>query len=85
MTLSEWAYNMAHIPGSLNITSTAQAEGLISPSDEIVVYCSDVNCMASRAAYQFLVNNGYENVRRYAGGIADWQQAGYPLARGNEE
>jgi rhodanese-related sulfurtransferase len=22
---------------------------------------------------------GYNKVRRYAGGIADWEQAGYPL------
>jgi rhodanese-related sulfurtransferase len=22
---------------------------------------------------------GYKNVRRYAGGIVDWEEAGYPL------
>jgi len=39
--MGEWAFNMAHIPGSINISSMEQGEGLISPDDEIVVYCSN--------------------------------------------
>ena len=77
MTMGEWAFNMAHIPGSINISSMEQGQGLISPDDEIVVYCSNELCMASPAAYHFLTSNGFKNVRRYAGGIADWQEAGY--------
>ena len=82
MTMGEWAFNMAHIPGSLNISSREQGQGLISPGDEIVVYCSNEACTASQAAYHFLVNNGFTNVRRYAGGVADWEEAGYPLDMG---
>ncbi len=82
MTMGDWAFNMAHIPGSLNISSMEQAQGLVSPDDEIVVYCSNEACMASQAAYHFLVNNGFTNVRRYAGGIANWQKAGYSLEEG---
>jgi rhodanese-related sulfurtransferase len=26
-----------------------------------------------------LTRMGYNKIRRYAGGIADWEQAGYPL------
>jgi rhodanese-related sulfurtransferase len=26
-----------------------------------------------------LTNMGYSKIRRYAGGIVDWEQAGYPL------
>ncbi len=80
MTLGEWAFNMAHIPGSLNVSNEEQGRKLLSPGDEIVVYCSDVNCPASLAAYQILESHGFKNVRRYAGGLADWQAAGYPLA-----
>jgi rhodanese-related sulfurtransferase len=79
MTMGEWAFNTAHIPGSINISSREQGEGLISPDDEIVVYCSNEACTASPAAYHFLMSNGFTNVRRYAGGVADWQEAGYPL------
>jgi rhodanese-related sulfurtransferase len=82
MTLGEWAFQLSHIPGSLNVSSFEQARELLSPVDkdeEIVVYCSDANCIASQAAYRFLTENGYSNVRRYAGGLSDWQMAGYPL------
>lgn len=79
MTMGEWAFNMAHIPGSLNISSMEQGQGLISSNDEIVVYCSNELCNASVAAYQFLTRNGFKNVRRYAGGTAGWQEAGYPM------
>ena len=54
-------------------------EELKEKDDEIVVYCSDEACVASRAAYQLLVNRGYKNVRRYAGGLSAWEDAGYPL------
>ena len=79
MTMGEWAYEMAHIPGSFNISSMEQGQDLISPEDEIVVYCSNEACMASQAAYHFLTSNGYTNVRRYAGGLDDWQEAGFEL------
>jgi len=79
MTMGEWAFNMAHIPGSLNMSSRAQVQGLISPDEEIVVYCSNEACIASQATYHFLVSNGFTNVRRYAGGVSDWQAAGYPI------
>ena len=79
MTLAEWAYNMSHIPGSLNITSMTVAKELLQPDDEIVVYCSDKNCIASQAAYKYLTENGFSNVRRYEGGLSDWEQAGYIL------
>jgi len=30
-------------------------------------------------AYQALEKAGFKNIRRYAGGIADWESAGYQL------
>jgi rhodanese-related sulfurtransferase len=79
MTLAEWAFQMSHIPGSLNITSMPVAQELLDKGDEIVVYCSDEQCLASRAAYMYLTGNGYKNVRRYSGGLSDWEAAGYSL------
>jgi len=79
MTLAEWAYQMSHIPGSLNITNLEQANKLLDPEDDIVVYCSDANCLASRAAYHYLRQNGFKRVRRFSGGLAEWQAAGLPL------
>jgi len=51
----------------------------LDENDEIVVYCSDVACVASKYAYLGLVEHGYTNVRRYEGGLCDWAEAGYPL------
>ena len=51
----------------------------LNPNDEIVVYCSTEVCYASISVYHLLVKWGYKNVRRYAGGLMDWEAAGYPL------
>lgn len=79
MTLSEWAFRAKHIPGSLNIDNPSKVAELLNPEDEIVIYCSDENCPASKFAFHQLTTNGFERVRRYAGGIADWEEAGLPL------
>jgi rhodanese-related sulfurtransferase len=79
MALGEWAYRAKHIPGSLNYATVEEALQALKPEDEIVVYCSDVHCPASAAAYHMLRGRGYGNVRRYAGGLLDWEAAGYPL------
>jgi rhodanese-related sulfurtransferase len=79
MTLAEWAYQMSHIPGSININNMEQAQDLLDPEDDIVVHCSDTNCLASRAAYHYLTKNGFTNVRRFSGGLVEWQAAGLPL------
>ena len=47
--------------------------------DEIVVYCFHQSCAGSVYAYQALDKAGFKNVRRYAGGIAEWETSGYPM------
>lgn len=79
MTLHEWAYRAARIPGSLHFATVDEAYAALDPEDEIVVYCSDPACVASQYAYRALVDRGYMNVRRYAGGLSDWNAAGLPL------
>ena len=49
------------------------------PDDEIVVYCSHVDCLSSVALYRDLVRRGYRSVQRYSGGLLDWEDAGLPL------
>lgn len=77
--LGEWAFNAKHIPGSINISKIEDAKKRLSPDDEIIIYCSNPSCIASIIGYQLLTNMGYKNVRRYAGGIEDWEERGYPL------
>ena len=79
MALSEWEFQAKHIPGSLNVNNPNTAKEILGLHEDIVVYCSDETCVASKIAYQMMKAGGYTNVRRYAGGIADWEAAGYPL------
>ncbi len=79
MALSEWAYQAKHIPSSLHFATIREALQSLNKDDEIVVYCSDENCIASTALGQLLERNGYTHVLHYAGGLQDWEQVAYPL------
>jgi rhodanese-related sulfurtransferase len=79
MAMHEWGFNAAHIPGSVHYNTVEEARAALDPDDEIVVYCSDPACVASQIAYRWLMEAGYTNVRRYAGGLSDWAAAGYDL------
>jgi rhodanese-related sulfurtransferase len=79
MCLGEWEFRAKHIAGSIHFNTTAELLAGLKKDDEIVVYCSNPECLASIAAYQRLIEHHYSNVRRYAGGIADWEDAGMPL------
>jgi rhodanese-related sulfurtransferase len=80
MVLSANAYEAKHIPGSLHFATWQDALAALDPSEEIVVYCAGEYCAASIRFYVLLERNGYTRVRRYAGGLADWEAAGYPIA-----
>ena len=79
MALAEWAYEAKHIPGSIHFATMKEAIQSLNKDDEIVVYCSDENCIASTALGQLLERNGYSHVLHYSGGLQDWELAGYPL------
>ena len=79
MAMHEWGFRAAHIPGSLHYSTVDEASQALDLDDESVVYCTDPACVASQFAYQWLVEAGYVNVRRYAGGLSDWAAAGYDL------
>jgi rhodanese-related sulfurtransferase len=79
MALNRWAFDAKHIPGSLHFDTPDELYAAIQPDDEVVVYCSHVDCLSSVALYRELVKRGYTNVRRYAGGLLDWEDAGLPL------
>ena len=79
MTLGEWEYRTKHIPGSLRISTVVEALETLHPHDEIVLYDSGPPCIASRMACRMLKERGYERVRRYAGGLQEWDSVGYAL------
>jgi len=86
MTLNDWAFRAQHIPGSIHFHSPEEALAALEHDHgaEIVVYCSDIACVASKYAYEGFVEAGFTNVRRYEGGLSGWAEAGYPFETGEE-
>ena len=79
MALNRWAFDAKHIPGSVHFDTPDELYAAVQPDDEVVVYCSHVDCLSSVALYRDLVRRGYRNVQRYSGGLLDWEDAGLPL------
>ena len=79
MALNRWAFEAKHIPGSMHFDTPEALYETVRPEDEVVVYCSQPDCLSSVALYRDLVRRGYTRVRRYSGGLLDWEGAGYPL------
>lgn len=47
----------------------------------IVIYCGFIACRRSHIGAKILVENGFQNVYRYGGGVIAWKEAGYPLKK----
>lgn len=80
--LGQQHYERSHLPGAVNLPYefVDDAEQVLPDKDaEIVVYCMNVNCAASREEARELEAFGYANVRHYAGGKQDWMQARLPV------
>ncbi len=82
-TLRAEHFAQGHLPGAVHIHFEAIADKApeLLPDKEapIVTYCSNAACRNSELAAHDLSAMGYTDVRRYAGGKQDWQEAGRPL------
>jgi rhodanese-related sulfurtransferase len=79
MCRPEREFQTTRIPGSIHFETRDEMLAGLKPDDEIVLYCTNADCLASQVVYRSLVEHGYANVRRYAGGLVDWEEAGLPL------
>jgi rhodanese-related sulfurtransferase len=79
MALNRWAFDAKHIPGSVHFDTPDELYAAVQPDEDVVVYCSHVDCLSSVALYRDLVRRGYRNVQRYSGGLLDWEDAGLPV------
>ncbi len=82
-TLSRESFEELHISGAINrpvgqIDKWA-VENLDKRYKSIVVYCGGYACRASAEAAEILERAGFMKVMRYAGGIKEWDEAGYPV------
>lgn len=92
--LSKEKFEKMRIPGSMNFPLTsenfadvrrlqAELEDAFNLEDEIIVYCTDPACQASIIIYKNLDNLGYKKIRRFSGGLAEWEADGY-VFEGNQ-
>jgi rhodanese-related sulfurtransferase len=79
MAASEFAFRAKHIPGSLRVDPHDPVLSGLAPEDDLVVYCSNLDCIASHAVIKRLVERGYRRIGHYRGGLIDWETAGLPL------
>lgn len=77
--LDDWAFRGKRIPGSIHFENMRHALEMLKPSDLVIAYCSNPGCTASVLVCQQLSEQGFQNVWHYAGGIAEWEDAGYPM------
>lgn len=84
-------YEKAHLAGAVNFDLDdvvgQAADVLGDPSQRVVLYCTDKDCIGAEFVGTQLVQAGYENVGRYPGGVDGWTneggavQTGTPAAR----
>lgn len=73
-------YDKAHIKGSISIPyEELIVDGWkkLDKGKEIITYCKNTMCSASREAAEFLGGKGF-SVKAYEGGIEEWTKAKYP-------
>jgi rhodanese-related sulfurtransferase len=87
-TLRAEHFAQGHMPGAIHLhfeQIVERAPDLLPDKEAaIVTYCSNPACRNSEIAAHQLARLGYTNVRRYAEGKHDWQEAGLQLAAETE-
>lgn len=77
-------YAEIHLPGAVNIPlqqidPERERDPRIRRYENLVVYGDDPASATARALTKRLMSTGYEGVRMFAGGLAEWRARGYPL------
>ena len=75
-------YKDCHIVGSISVPLD-KLENYAHKLDKktpIVVYCASYKCPLSQKAWRIMNALGFGHVWAYEGGMAEWNQYGYPCA-----
>ncbi|MGE0268068.1 MAG: rhodanese-like domain-containing protein [Candidatus Omnitrophota bacterium] len=73
-------YNLGFIKGSRKIPLTELDRRSIEldKKTEVITYCANYDCPASRQAAEKLAAKGFKT-RVYEGGIKEWKESGFPV------
>lgn len=78
-TRSPEAFAAKRIPGAINLSYRDLPEQLdLDPGLVYICYCESFQCNAATKGALKLAERGFR-VKRLAGGITAWEQAGYPV------
>lgn len=80
--LSREHFDKEHIKGAISIPVEEigkRAREILNKTDEIVVYCASFSCQASTRAAESLINQGFDSVFDYKGGLEEYKKANLPL------
>ncbi len=83
---SQSLYASGHILNAVNCPAEENQKALARPLDAgvgriLVVYCEGGECLASVTVAKVLKKAGFQDVRIFSGGWAEWSAAGRPRAR----
>ena len=76
MALNRWAFDAKHIPGSIHFDNPDDLYSALNKDDEIIVYCSNVDCLSSVALYRALVSADSETFVVTRGGCSSGRRRG---------
>lgn len=83
MAMDQRRFETAHIPGSISFDTFVDLEPGLDRTTDIVIYCTNAACVASRLRAAYLTELGFASVARFAGGLAEWTEAGQPIGTGS--
>ncbi len=81
-------YEAGHIPRAVSLPRSEIDTRLdafmdrITLDQDIIVYCTGLECHDSHDVASFLKERGYQNVRVYSRGYEGWSAAGKPMKEG---
>jgi len=81
-------FESGHIPGAMLLYSEdfntyfMDYAMMLTPEQPVMVYCSGYACDESLLVSEMLFEQGFTNLVLFAGGMAEWNAAGYETERG---
>jgi len=80
-------FSQGHILNAVSVPLEDNKKKLNSPLNSpfartVVVYCDGGDCQESQALAKVLHEEGYRDIRVYAGGWTEWARTGHPTAEG---
>ena len=81
-------YEAGHVPGAVLLDYfemgyyLEEVLALLTPGDEVAIYCTSFDCEDSELLARELYAMGYHHLLVYRGGFMEWETSGLDIERG---